>query len=150
MRAPFLCLAFLAAPLHPARAESHAVTIVNSSAETIRRIEIGTTDNRLRSTLPPGAQAPVTYSTGCQADVRLAYDSGRTEAFPAVDVCSNPRIVTGQGVVGVGPAPSSASATTLANAKPGATSIATPLKAPPPVVPPWTGKSITKRFGGME
>ena len=55
MRAPFLCLAFLAAPLHPARAESHAVTIVNSSAETIRRIEIGTPSLRWRVCRPDAA-----------------------------------------------------------------------------------------------
>lgn len=160
MRTPhvLLCLSLLAAPLlvtplRQAHAEGHSVTVVNSSRETIRRIEIGTSDNRLRSSLPPGAQAAITYSTGCQADVRLAYDTGRTETFTAVDVCSNPRIASGQGVVGTGPVPSEATASPPASSKPGkpgAPLLATPAKAPPPVVPPWTGKSITKRFGGME
>ncbi len=140
----------------PALADSHSVTVVNSGIETIRRIEIGAGgDNRLRGQVPPGAQARITYSTGCQADVRIGYDSGRSESFTGVDVCSDPRIATGQGVLGGSAVLSSGGSASTGRAapagKPGATTASTlPAKAPPPVVPPWTGKSITKRFGGMD
>ena len=148
-------LAVLAAG--PALADSHSVTVMNSGIETIRRIEIGAGgDNRLRGQVPPGAQARITYSTGCQADVRIGYDSGRSESFTGVDVCSDPRIATGQGVLGgAGVLSSSGAAASPGRAAPagkaGAKTASTlPAKAPPPVVPPWTGKSITKRFGGMD
>lgn len=150
-------------------AQGRTVTVVNSGIETIRRIEVGTTDNRLRSSLPPGAQAQIGYSTGCTADVRIGYDGGRTETITGVDVCSNPRIASGQGVLsgtgGTGsPAPppvagsgpvtgvvvvgGSAPRPGSAPGKAGGSSL--PAKEPPPAVPPWTGKSITKRFGGMD
>ena len=67
------------------------------------------------------------------------------------------RIVAGtEGVAG--PAMAAAAGTGTAPVASGAkgkvvtavTSPALPAKAPPPVVPPWTGKSITKRFGGMD
>ncbi len=146
----FLGAALLAACPRPVWADTHGVTVVNSGTETIRRIEIGSGDNRLRSQVPPGAQARITYSTGCKADIRIGYDGGRTEAFAGVDICADPRIVTGQGVVSVD---TSSHATSPGSGKVAATKAAalgTPVKAPPPIVPPWTGKSITKRFGGME
>ena len=138
-----------------------SVTVVNGGGETIRQIVIGPSagggDNRLRSTLPPGAQARITYSTGCQAVVRLVYDSGRSEDFAGIDPCTDARVTAGGGATG--PAVSAGSSPRPANdlvksaatgAKPTATAANLPVKAPPPVVPPWTGKSITKRFGGMQ
>lgn len=159
MRAPLLfgpLLAMLAAS--PAWADSHGVTIQNASSETIRLVQIsptaGSGENRLRSQLPPGASGRITYSTGCQANVRIGYESGRTEDHGNIDVCSEPRVVAGtDGVAGPMVAPTAPGTP----ARPG-TATVNPLKsvaskvalAPPPVVPPWTGKSITKRFGGME
>lgn len=143
----------------PAWGEPHTVTVVNSGTETIRRIEIGPAggggENRLRSQVPPGAQARITYSTGCTADVRIGYDSGRFEAFAGVDVCSDPRIASGQGVL-AGPSPSTSAGSGKSSSQASglgkglSTPTASSSKAPPPVVPPWTGKSITKRFGGMD
>jgi hypothetical protein len=137
----------------PALADTHVVTVQNGTGEAVRSIVIspsaGTGESRLRSTLPPGAVARLTYSTGCQANVRIGYDSGRTEDHPGVDVCSDPRIVAGtEGVAG----PTVAAAAPAATAKPAAskTTATSPAVAPLPVVPPWTGKSITKRFGGMD
>jgi hypothetical protein len=153
-----LALAVLLATLalgDVALAESHAVTVQNGTGETIRSIVIspiaGSGDNRLRSTLPPGAAGRITYSTGCQANVRIGYESGRTEDHSGVDVCSDPRIVAGTdglagpaAVAGATPAPSP-SIPKQASAP--ATQV---VVAPRPVVPPWTGKSIIKRFGGMD
>lgn len=160
--AAIVLLGTLAGPVlaGQAWADTHTLTVVNSGIDTIRRIDMsvpgGAGDNRLRSQLPPGATARITYSTGCRADVRLGYDGGRTEAFPDVDVCSDPRIVTGAGVLG-GAGAGATPTTDGSNPKPrpAATKHATPVAnatplAPPPVVPPWTGKSITKRFGGMD
>ena len=151
-----LAAATAAAAAGPALAEGHGVTVQNGTSETIRAIIIsptaGTGDNRLRSTLPPGASGRLTYNTGCQANIRIGFESGRTEDHPNVDICSDPRIVAGtQGVAGPMLSPV---------AMPSATGPATPASktnatqsvvvAPRPAVPPWTGKSITKRFGGMD
>ncbi len=146
----------------PALADSHAVTVQNGTTDTIRSIVIsptaGTGESRLRSTLPPGAMARLTYSTGCQANVRIGYDNGRTEDHPGIDICSDPRIVAGtEGVAGpavAATAPANqVSSKALASSKTQSASktlAASPVVAPPPTVPPWTGKSITKRFGGMD
>jgi hypothetical protein len=144
-----LLLALMAAP--PALADTHSVTVTNTGVETIRSIAVGAGgENRLRSQVPPGAQARVTYSTGCTADVRIGYDSGRMETFAGVDICSDPRIATGQGVLGGAAAPGAAQVAAAPRPAPGkAASVAT-AKPPLPAVPPWTGKSITKRFGGMD
>lgn len=154
MRAAFPALLALAAFAAPAWADSHGVTIQNGTTETIRTIIIsplaGSGENRLRSTLPPGASGRITYSTGCQANVRIGYAGGRSEDHAGVDVCSDPRIVAGtDGVAG----PALAQAGTSSNAKLKAavsTNPSSPVLAPPPVVPPWTGKSIIKKFGGMD
>ncbi len=155
MRVPLL-LAVLASG--PAWADGHGVTIQNASSETIRLIQIsptaGTGENRLRSQLPPGASGRIGYSTGCLANVRIGYESGRTEDHANIDTCSEPRVVAGTDGL---PGPTTATLTSVALPRP-ASGPANPLKpvaskvelAPPPVVPPWTGKSITKRFGGME
>ena len=139
-----------------ALAEGHGVTVVNHSSEAIRRIQIapaGATspgENRLRSQLPPNAEARITYSTGCRADVRVGFEGGRTEDFPGIDACTDPRLTTGGGVQ---------SSATIGPERPAPTRSAsghgTPAKAMAPViapvvVPPWTGRSITKRFGGMD
>lgn len=159
MRTPLLLAPLLltALTIGPARADSHGVTIQNATSETIRLIQIsptaGSGENRLRSQLPPGASGRITYSTGCQANVRIGYESGRTEDHANIDVCSEPRVVAGTDGL-AGPTLSAAPSTP---ARP-ASAAANPIKpvaskvelAPPPVVPPWTGKSITKRFGGME
>lgn len=171
MKAGLALLTFLLLPAWTNAAWTNAawansVTVVNGGTDSIRQIIIGTTpgsgDNRLRSTLPPGAQARITYSTGCQATVRLVFESGRSEDFADIDPCTDPRITAGAGTAaGQVAVPATASATVSATApkitatstktlKPGATPASLPVKAPPPVVPPWTGKSITKRFGGME
>jgi hypothetical protein len=152
-RAPLAALLLLATG--PAWADSHGVTVQNGTPDTIRAIIIspapGSTDNRLRSSLPPGATGRIVYSTGCQANVRIGYDNGRTEDHPAVDVCSDPRIIAGTAGI-AGPALSAAStpAKPAVNATTLKTASTQPVKVPPPVVPPWTGKSITKRFGGMD
>ncbi len=145
----------IALPGGVARADSHAVTVQNGTAETIRSIVIsptaGTGDNRLRSTLPPGAVGRLTYSTGCQANVRIGFESGRTEDHAGVDVCSDPRIVAGtQGVAGPAEATTLKPAVAAPVSKPGGGAATQVVVAPRPAVPPWTGKSITKRFGGME
>ena len=157
--------------LAPAMAwgETHGVTVRNGTGETIRGVAIvpagssGGGDNRLRSTLPPGSEGRFTYSTGCPADLRITFESGRSEDHKGLDVCTDPRIVAGQdGVAGpagaprVGGTPTAAGGATVGGAAVGKNgkgvanaSTSTPVKAPPPV-PPWTGKSITKRFGGMD
>ncbi len=165
MRAVLLpAVLLLAALLLPgvARADTHAVTIRNAGPETIRGIYFGGGgDSRLRHDLPQGAEARITYSTSCRADIRIAYASGRTEEHPGVDVCSDPRVTAGTDGTPGAPMPAQAAAPAgngKAQAAPGKTAAATtaasapatPVRAPPPVVPPWTGKSITKRFGGMD
>ena len=152
VRARFLVPALL---LAAAPAWAGSVTVVNGGSETIRQIiispSLGTGENRLRSTLPPGAQARIGYSTGCQAAVRLVYDSGRSEDFAAVDPCTDASVRSGPGGGVAGPVVAAGSPAKPAAATPAsATAASLPAKAPPPVVPPWTGKSITKRFGGME
>ena len=139
-------------------ADTHSVTIRNGGGETIRGIYFGSApDSRLRRELPPGAEARITYSTSCRADIRISYASGRTEDHPGIDVCSDPRLVAGQdGTAGpmmaVPAQPSTRPADPRASgpAASPAKAVTTPAKAPPPMVPPWTGKSITKRFGGMD
>lgn len=166
MRTALALLPLLALPAWTNSAWANSVTVVNGGTDTIRQIIIGATpgsgDNRLRSVLPPGAQARITYSTGCQATVRLVYDSGRSEDFAGIDPCTDPRITAGAGTASAqagtqagtqGPTQAAATkpaATPSKSTKSGATQASLPVKAPPPVVPPWTGKSITKRFGGME
>ena len=155
-----LSVLLLLLPGAAALADTHSVTIRNNGGETIRGIYFGSaSDSRLRRELPQGAEARITYSTSCRADIRIAYASGRTEDHPGVDVCSDPRIVAGQdGTAGptmASPLPATSATRSPADAKaaPGqaaAKTVALPAKAPPPVVPPWTGKSITKRFGGMD
>ena len=145
----------LAALATPAWADSHGVNVQNGTTETIQAIIIspvaGSGENRLRSTLPPGASGRITYSTGCQANVRIGYASGRSEDHAGVDVCSDPRIIAGTDGV-AGPMIAGGSTAVPAGAKVKAISAkpSGPALAPLPVVPPWTGKSITKRFGGMD
>lgn len=163
-----LLLAPLVAPLAAtvaAHAEGHAVTIRNGAADTVRGVQIGPAgrlgENRMRSQLPPGAEARITYSTGCQADLRLTYASGQTEDHAGLDVCTDPRIVAGQAGV-AGPAttpasspPVSAPVSAIAARSPAAPHPGSPAK-PATVqidktpLPPWTGRSITRRFGGMD
>jgi hypothetical protein len=152
MRIAALLPALLLALLLAAPACAGSVTVMNNSGETIRRIEISPSgapsENRLRSTLPNGATAQIGYSGGCMATLRLGYESGRTEEFAGIDPCNGGRVAAGGGVPGARNAalvtvPTTASS--VATSKP-----AGPVKAPPPEVPPWTGRSITKRFGGME
>ena len=143
----------------PARAQSRGVTVLNAGGEAIRSIQIGPTgggENRLRSTLPPGAQARIGYGSGaCTATVRLGYESGRTEDHP-VDACADARVVAGQGQAGpsgaatIATPPALTSSPTPAKASGKADTIPTVAKVPPPPVPPWTGKSITKKFGGLD
>lgn len=143
-----------------ARAQSHAVTVRNGAADTIRAIQIGPAgrlgENRMRSQLPAGAEARITYSTGCDADVRLTFASGQTEDHAGLDVCTDPRIIAGQAgaagpvaqapVAGGGPRGGvQTAATAPGRGKPAA---AAPIDKTP--VPPWTGRSITRRFGGMD
>lgn len=149
-----------------ARAETHSVMIRNGVGEAVVGVYMSAPGsgsvggNRLMSQLPPGAEGPFTYSSGCRADVRLAFAGGRSEDHPDVDVCGGARVVAGQsgtagpamsGVAGPGVAGPGAAGPRApeGKGKKGA-SVATPVMAPPPVVPPWTGKSITKKFGGME
>ena len=134
----------------PAVAETHHVTIRNGADETIRSVAMATAGsgrvgaNRLSSRrLPPGAVARIAYSQGCMADIQIGYASGKIENHPGVEVCSDPRITTGNGVA---MRPSNPIA---AKAGPAAPEPAF-AKPPLPSVPPWTGKSITKRFGGMD
>jgi hypothetical protein len=76
-------LALLLVPF-AAFAEGRGVTVVNGTGETLRKIQIAPAgsgspgENRLRSYLPPHAQAVIGYSTGCRVDVRLGFEGGRT------------------------------------------------------------------------
>ena len=132
-----------------ARAEAHAITVVNHAGAAIRSIQIGPAGagslgaNRLRSQLPPDAEARIGYSAGCPADVRLGFDDGRTEDHPGLDACSDPHVLTGSSAaVGAGPGRA---------AKPKRQAAAVPsARAAPATVPPWSGHSITKRFGGLD
>ena len=140
-----------------ARADGHGITVTNGTAETIRSIQIapvpGGGENRLRSQLPPGASGRIAYNTGCTASIRLGFEGGRTEDHVNVDVCSDPTVVAGrEGVAGPAGAPIPASTpNNPAPARTGGKTVAAAIPlAPAPVVPPWTGRSITKRFGGME
>lgn len=143
-----LPLAF-AVPRSAAQAETHGVTVVNHTGETIRSIQItpaGDTAfgvNRLRSQLPPGAEARIGYSAGCPVDLRLGFNGGRVEDHIGLDACANPHVVTGN---------STTAAASAAPARPVAKHQAAAVagRAAPVTVPPWTGHSITKRFGGMD
>ena len=127
----------------PAHADTHAVTIRNGTSETIRGVALAPPgsaapgQNRLVSQLPPGSEGRFTYSTGCPADLRITFESGRTEDHRGIDVCSDPRVIAGQeGVAGPAGAPV-APGTPAKPGKPGTTvASSVPLK-PPPVVPPW-------------
>ncbi len=126
------------------------MTIRNGADETIRSIAMATAGsgrigaNRLSSRhLPPGAAARIAYSQGCMADIQIGYASGKIEKHPGVEVCSDPRIITGNGIIEDASKPSAVRARSAAS-KPAF------MKPPLPSVPPWTGKSIIKRFGGME
>ncbi len=150
----FACLAASMFLPGQARADGHGVTVQNGTNETIRSIQIspspGSGENRLRSQLPPGASGRIGYSTGCQANVRIGFESGRTEDHPDVDTCSEPRVIAGTaGVAGPTGAPAAGAGSTRTPAVKPVSASAVKL-APAPVVPPWTGRSITKRFGGME
>lgn len=134
----------------PAWAEAHAITVVNHAAGTVRSIQIAPAGaasfgaNRLRSQLPPNAEARIGYSAGCPADLRLGFDDGRTEDHLGLDACSDPHVLTGS------------SAPVATSAAPGRAAadrhrVAVPAARPAPVtVPPWSGRSITKRFGGLD
>lgn len=131
-------------------AEAHGITVVNHAADTIRSIQIapaGSTSfgvNRLRSQLPPSAEARIGYSAGCPVDLRLGFDGGRVEDHRDLDSCANPHVVTGNvTTTKASPAPAKpVAAKHKANA-----SVA---QAAPVTITPWTGHSITKRFGGMD
>lgn len=136
-----------------ARAEGRGVTILNRTGETVRQIFISPPgsasrgENRLRSQLPSGAQAHIGYSTGCRADIRLGFDGGRTEEFLDQDTCGDLQVTAGQGTAtAAGSPPAHAS-----DPKHGKTA-QKPEKYVPAtvVVPPWTGRSITKKFGGLD
>lgn len=136
----------------PSQAETHGITVLNHSRDTIRRIQIapsGATspgENRLQSQLPPNAEARIGYSTGCAVDVSLGFDGGRVEKHLRLDACSNSRVLAGDGTTGVsypGPARTGEPASKIQAGSP-----APPIALVP--VPPWTGHSITKRFGGLD
>ena len=146
----------LAAPLGiallpgAAWAEAHAITVVNHAGTTIRSIQIGPAGagsfgaNRLRSQLPANAEARIGYSMGCPADLRLGFEDGRTEDHLGLDACSDPHVLTGSTVATASAAPSRAAA-------PKRQAAAVPVVRTAPVtVPPWSGHSITKRFGGLD
>lgn len=131
-------------------AEAHAITVVNHAGATIRSIQVGPAGtgslgaNRLRSQLPPNAEARIGYSAGCPADVRLGFDDGRTEDHLGLDACSDPHVLTGNAAAAASAVPSRAAAPKhQAAAVPAA-------RAVPVTVPPWSGHSITKRFGGLD
>ena len=124
--------------------------MVPDPAATIRSIQIGPAGagslgaNRLRSQLPPNAEARIGYSMGCPADLRLGFDDGRTEDHLGLDACSDPHVLTGSTEVAAGAAPHRATA-------PKHQAAAIPVARIAPVtVPPWSGHSITKRFGGLD
>lgn len=131
-------------------AETHGITVINHSSDTIRSIQIapaGATSygvNRLRSQLPPGAEARIGYSAGCPVDLRLGFDGGRVEDRRDLDACANPHVLTGNNVP---VAASTAPVRTPAAKHKGAATLA---RAAPVTVPPWAGHSITKRFGGLD
>ncbi len=131
-----------------ARAEAHAITVVNHAGATIRSIQVGPAGagslgaNRLRSQLPSNTEARIAYSTGCPADLRLGFDDGRVEDHLGLDACSDPRVLTGSSAA-AGAAPRRAAAPKPQAAAPVA-------RAAPVAVPPWSGHSITKRFGGLD
>lgn len=133
-----------------ALAEGRGVTVLNGAGDTIREIHISPAGssvhgpNRLRSTLPPKARAHIGYSTGCRADIRLGFD-GRTEEFLDQDTCSDLLVTAGQGATAASASRSAKSAGQ--GAKQGQT--AAVFKPAPVEVPPWTGRSITKKFGGL-
>lgn len=124
-------------------AEAHAITVVNHAAGTIRSIQIAPAGaasfgaNRLSSQLPPNAAARIGYSTGCPADLRLGFDDGRIEDHLGLDACSDPQVLTGSS------APGRASVSKHQVAAPA-------VRTAPVEVPPWSGRSITKRFGGLD
>ena len=138
-------------------ADTHTLSIRNGGGETVVGVFMSPPGsgsagaNRLVSQLPPGAGGIFSYSTGCRADVRIAYAGGRTEDHPDVDICGGGKVVAGQdGTAGPAMAVAAAKPAGGKAAVAGKAVASAVVTAPPPVVPPWTGKSITKRFGGME
>lgn len=137
-----------------AAADGRGVLVLNHSAETIRQIHIAPAgsaspgENRLRSQLPPGAQARIGFSSGCTVDVRLGFDGGRTEEFLGRDACGDTPVVAGQGAAGATASVPVEHAAATAPAH-GKAPIA-PMLAAKVVVPPWHGHSITKKFGGLD
>ena len=134
--------------LAPAAAAAGSVTVRNGTSEVLAGIHMAPAGaaspgaNRMNAHLPPGAEARIAYSTGCRADVRLAFISGRTEDHRDIDVCTDSRITAGQSGVS-GPA--------IAAGRAPRNKATTPVVAKAlPAVPPWTGRSITRRFGGMD
>jgi hypothetical protein len=133
-----------------AMAEGRGVTVVNGAGETIKRVQISPAgssahgENRLRSTLPSGAQARIGYSTGCRVDVRLGFEGGRAEEFLDQDACADLRVTAGKGVATASSEPAAASGK---KGKPGKANAYVPVKIE---VPPWTGHSITRKFGGLD
>lgn len=132
-----------------ALAEGRGIVVVNGTGETIREIHISPAGsaspgpNRLVSTLPPQAQARIGFSTGCRADIRLAFASGRTEAFLDQDACTDLRVTAGGGVA------TAASAHPVRETRGSKAAAGTKVSKPQVEVPPWTGRSITKKFGGL-
>jgi hypothetical protein len=137
-----------------ALAEGRGVTVINGTSEAIRRIQISAAgsgapgENRLRSTLPPGAQGRIGYNTGCRVDVRLGFESGRMEEFLDQDACADLRITAGKGAATASTEPAATRPADSKKGKPGQKPGAyVPATV---VVPPWTGHSITKKFGGLD
>lgn len=153
MRAlPLLLAAFpLGVALLPgaAWAEAHAITVVNHGAGTLHSIQIAPAGaasfgaNRLRSQLPPNAEARIGYSAGCPADLRLGFDDGRIEDHLGLDACGDPRVLIGSRAPVASAAPGRAAAPKPQAAAPAGRTV-------PVAVPPWSGRSITKRFGGLD
>lgn len=131
-------------------AEAHGITVINHSGDTIRSVQIAPAGdtlfgvNRLRSQLPPSAEARIGYSAGCPVDLRLGFNGGRVEDHRDLDACANPHVVTGS----ITPVAASAAPVHTAAAKHKDTG--TLARAAPVTVPPWAGHSLTKRFGGLD
>lgn len=156
-------LIFLLACLSPgivlpgaARADTRGITVLNRTGDILRSIQIapaGSTvpgENRLRSSLPPNTDARIAYSTGCNVDVRLGFASGRVEKHVGLDACGNSQVMAFDGTI---PASQPGTARTSGSGSVIPASKVQAAPATPPIVlapaPPWTGRSITQRFGGL-
>lgn len=172
MRVPLLLLPLLASVPALAR-ETHVVVVRNHSDAAVVRLQVDDVTrpsggNRLRGRVPPGAQASITYSQGCAAEVRIGFDNGREETR-RVDACRGP-VVDLDGHQGSGhqrqatperPVRSEAtrrvptrSATvreasdrSLPAPAGNSRAAAPPAVAPRPEPEPWHGRSITKKLG---